>query len=157
MIVLLVLCAAIGFLTGARTFAPIAMVAWASAFGWLDIAGTGLGWLGAAAPAAILTLLAMGELYGDKLPQAGNRTVWFALLGRIVVGALAAAALALGASAPTSAVSGGIAGAVGAAIGTFVTFRARQGLIERQGRIAGALIEDAFVLLGTAAIILAVA
>ena len=157
MILLLALAAAVGFLTGARTFAPVAMIAFAATYGWLDLSGTGLAWLGNVAPTAILILLAMGELYGDKQPQAGDRTVWFAWLGRILVGALAGAVLVLGSAMPASGLAGAVAGAVGAAVGTFVTFRARAGLIERQGPIAGALIEDAFVILGTAAIILAVA
>ena len=165
-IVLLALCAALGFLTGARTFAPVAMVAFAATYGWLDVSGTGLAWLGNVAPTAILILLAMGELYGDKLPDAPNRTVWYALTGRIVIGALAGlvvalhvsrGAMAMGANMWWETVAGAIAGGVGAAIGTFVTFRARAGLIARHGAIPAALIEDAFVILGTAAIILALA
>ncbi|MEN3972285.1 DUF4126 family protein [Sphingomicrobium sp. XHP0235] len=157
MILLLLLAAAVGFLTGARTFVPIAIVAFAATYGWLDLTGTGLGWLGNVAPVAILILLAMGELYGDKQPDAGNRTNRVALVGRIAVGALAGAALALGAQAGASGPAAAVAGGVGAAIGTCLTFRARAGLIERHGRIAGALIEDAFVTLATCCIVWAVA
>ena len=79
--------------TGTRLppFLAIALVAWSAAFGWLDIGGTVIGWLGAPAPAAILTLLALGELYGDKRPEAPNRTISYGLAGRIVTGALAGA------------------------------------------------------------------
>ena len=153
----LLLAAAVGFLTGARTFVPIALLAFAATYGWLDLTGSGLGWLGNVAPVAILILLAMGELYGDKQPDAGNRTNPIALIGRIAVGALAGAALALGAQAGASGPMAAVAGGVGAAIGTFLTFRARAGLIERHGRLVGALIEDAFVILATCCLIWAVA
>ena len=144
----------IGFFNGARAFLAIAMVAWSAAFGWLDIAGTGLGWLGAPAPAAILILLAMGELYGDKRPEAPNRTVSYGLAGRVVLGALSGAALALGAADPASGWAGAGLGALGAAIGTFATLRLRLWLAAKFGKdLPAALLEDAFLIVTIAAII----
>ena len=140
----------VGLLTGARTFAPVALVAWASAFGWLDSAGTWVGWLGTPAAAAVLTLLALGELYGDKQPEAGNRTVWLALVGRMVVGALAGAAVALGADAALSGAMGAGLGAAAAAVGTFITFHFRAFCADRMGKdLPAALLEDALVIGGT--------
>lgn len=142
-----------GFLNGPRTFAPVALVAWSAAFGWLDIAGTGLGWLGAPAPAALLTLLALGELYGDKSTTT-MRTVWFALVGRALLGALVGAAIALGAQDPASGWLGAVLGAIGALVGTYATLPLRLGLGKRLGSdLPAALIEDALVIGGIAAII----
>ena len=144
----------IGFLNGARTFLAIAMVAWSAAFGWLDIGGTALSWLGAPAPAAILTLLALGELYGDKQPSMGNRTRKVALAARVVMGALAGAAVALGASEVASAWAGAALGALGAAVGTFATFRFRAVCADKFGKdLPSALLEDALLIGGIAAII----
>lgn len=144
----------IGFLNGARTFLAIAMVAWSAAFGWLDIGGTGLSWLGAPAPAAILTLLALGELYGDKQPSMGDRTRKAALAARIVMGALAGAALALGASDPASGWAGAGLGGLGAAIGTFATFQFRAICAAKFGKdLPAAMLEDALLIGGIAAVI----
>ncbi|NNC46826.1 MAG: DUF4126 domain-containing protein [Sphingomonas sp.] len=146
----------IGFLNGARTFLAPALVAWSAAFGWLDIAGTGLGWLGAPAPAAILTLLALGELYGDKRPEAPNRTISYGLAGRIVMGALSGAAIAMGAVDPASGWAGAGLGALGAAIGTFATLRARLWLAAKFGKdLPAALAEDALLIAAIALLILA--
>lgn len=146
----------IGFLNGARTFLAPALVAWSAAFGWLDIAGTGLGWLGAPAPAAILTLLALGELYGDKRPEAPNRTISYGLAGRIAMGALSGAAIAMGAVDPASGWAGAGLGALGAAIGTFATLRARLWLAAKFGKdLPAALAEDALLIAAIALLILA--
>ncbi|WP_260482743.1 DUF4126 domain-containing protein [Sphingomicrobium flavum] len=144
----------IGLLTGGRAFLAIALVAWSAAFGWLDAAGTALGWLGAPAPAAILTLLAMGELYGDKQASMGNRTARAPLAARIVLGALAGGLVALGASVTASPWAGAAMGALGAAIGTFATFRLRAWLATRLGRdLRAALIEDALLIAGIVAVV----
>lgn len=144
----------IGFLSGARTFLAPALVAWSAAFGWLDIGGTWLSWLGAPAPAAILTLLAFGELYGDKQPQAPNRTVSYALVGRIVMGALSGTVIALGAADPAMGWAGAAIGALGAAIGTFATLRFRLWLAGKFGKdLPAALLEDALLIAGIAILI----
>lgn len=146
----------IGFLNGARTFLAPALVAWSAAFGWLDIAGTGLGWLGAPAPAAILTLLALGELYGDKRPEAPNRTISYGLVGRIAMGAVTGAAIAMGAVDPASGWAGAALGALGAAIGTFATLRARLWLAGKFGKdLPAALTEDALLIAAIALLIFA--
>ncbi len=137
-----------GVLNGPRTFAAIALVAWSAAFGWLDIAGTGLGWLGAPAPAALLTLLALGELYGDKVTTR-KRTWVPAVIGRSAMGALVGGAIALGASDPASGWLGAALGALGALVGTYATLPLRLSLGKRFGRdLPAALLEDAFVIGG---------
>ncbi|WP_265587192.1 DUF4126 domain-containing protein [Sphingomicrobium arenosum] len=142
-----------GFLNGPRTFAPVALVAWSAAFGWLDIAGTGLGWLGAPAPAALLTLLALGELYGDKVTTR-SRTWVPAVIGRAAMGALVGGAIALGASDPASGWLGAALGATGAVIGTYATLPLRLALAKRFGRdLPAALIEDAIVIAGIVGIV----
>ncbi|MCJ7421430.1 DUF4126 domain-containing protein [Sphingomicrobium astaxanthinifaciens] len=156
-VLVLALALVAGLLNGPRTFAPVALVAWSAAFGWLDVAGTWLGWLGAPAPAALLTLLALGELYGDKVTTR-SRTWLPGMIARAVMGALVGAGIALGASDPAPGGWGALLGALGALVGTPATLPLRLALARRLGRdLPAALIEDAIVIGGIAAIIALVA
>jgi uncharacterized membrane protein len=79
-----------------------------------------------AGPRRVTVLLAaVGELIGDKLPAAMNRTAPPAVAGRVAAGAY------------TGAVIGGAAGsaiaAVSAGAGTFATYRARAWMVDRTG------------------------
>ncbi|MBW0144202.1 DUF4126 family protein [Sphingomicrobium clamense] len=137
--------ALIGFASGSRTFLAIALTAWAVSFGWVDTGVTFFDWLGAPALAAVLTLLAFGELYGDKQPQMGARTRFPALLARLLAGGIAGGALAAGADMAWLGVG---MGAGAALIGTFATYRMRKWLAGRLGRdLPAALFEDALTLL----------
>ena len=97
--------------------------------------------MGYAATPYIWSLLAVGELIADKLPQAPSRKSPPGLIARIVMGALCGAVFGGGA--------GAIAGAAGAVAGTFGGYEARV----RLGRLLGkdlpaALIEDAIAIGG---------
>ena len=133
----------IGVVAGSRTFTPAAAVSWAARLRWLHLSGTPLGFLGALAAPFIFTLLAIGELIVDKLPNTPSRKAPTGFIARIVSGAFCGAALSL---AGGGGASGGlIAGGIGAAVGTlaFSEFRTRLAKAFGGRDLPAALIEDA--------------
>ena len=140
----------IGLVAGLRAMTAPAMISWAAYFGWLDLSGTWLAFLGNVWARLILTLFALAELITDQLPSTPSRTVPVQFVTRIATGAVSGAAV--GASA--GVMTGGLfAGAMGAVIGTLGgrAFRSRLA-----GAFAGdrpaAFIEDA-VAIGAALLI----
>src|SRR5215207_6715822 len=116
MTTVLLLSVLIGVVAGLRSMTAPAAVSWAARAGWLNLASTGLAFLGSAITPWILTALALGELIADKLPTTPSRKAPIGFGARIVTGAFSGAAIA----APGGAlVSGAIARAVGAVIGTY--------------------------------------
>ena len=83
----------IGVVAGLRSLMAPAVIAWAAHLGWLHLQGTSLGFMGSKAAVIIFSLLAIGELIGDKLPRVPKRTATAPLLARIVTGGLSAACL----------------------------------------------------------------
>jgi len=77
---------------------------------------------------AILTALAVLELYADKLPSAPNRTAMPGLFARVVLGSLCGACIAV--AGAHSALSGTVAGFLGSLIGCFGGFQARARLVK---------------------------
>ncbi|QDK82381.1 DUF4126 family protein [Spirosoma sp. KCTC 42546] len=73
-----------------------------------------------------LELMAGGELIGDKLPSAPDRTGQPQLWGRIASGAMCGAALTEADKQPIA--YGAVLGAVGAAVGSFAFFHLRHWL-----------------------------
>jgi uncharacterized membrane protein len=132
----------IGVVAGSRTFTAPAAVSWAARFQWLHLSGTPLGFLGALAAPFILTLLAIGELIIDKLPNTPSRKAPTGFVARIVSGAFCGAALSV---AGAGVFGGLIAGAVGAVVGTlgFSELRARLAMAFGGRDLPAALIEDA--------------
>jgi len=128
----LLFCFAMGFFTGWRSMSGVALVCW----------GIHLGWL-----AVVFSLLAVGELIGDKLPQIPNRTDIGPLIARMVFGGLCGWALAMNGHA---AVAAGVAcGAVGAVVGAFAGFYARRAITRRGVKdFPVALIEDIVAIAG---------
>ena len=62
-------------IAGLRAMTAPAAVSWAARVGWLDLAPTGLAFLGYAFTPWIFTALALGELVTDQLPTTPSRTV----------------------------------------------------------------------------------
>ena len=93
-----------------------------------------------------LELMAGGELIGDKLPNAGDRTAQPQVWGRIVSGALSGAALTEADEQPV--VYGAVLGALGAAAGTFAFFHLRHWLTHEKNvpDTLVALAEDALAI-----------
>ncbi len=70
---LYVLAFLIGVVAGLRALTAPAAVSWAARLGWLHLNNTPLGFLGFAATPYIVSVLALAELIGDKLPKTPSR------------------------------------------------------------------------------------
>jgi len=88
--------------------------------------GSTLQFMTSSKTATTLAILAGGELIGDKLPNAPDRTGWPQISGRLASGALSGAALAQADGHLPE--YGGLAGALGAAVGSFAFFHLRNWL-----------------------------
>ena len=144
----LILSFLIGIIAGLRAMTPLAAISWAGYLGWIDYSGTPMSFLGHIATALILTLVAIGELVTDQLPQTPSRKVPVQFGTRIVIGALAGALL------PGNWIIGLILGAVGAVVGTLVGAELRAGLAKVFDRdLPAALLEDAVAILGALLIV----
>jgi uncharacterized membrane protein len=152
--VLYLLALLMGVIAGLRAMTAPATVSWAAFLGFINLEGTWLAFLGYRFTPWILTVLAIGELIGDKLPTTPSRKVAGAFATRIVPGALCGAAI----GAQGGALLGGaVAGAVGIVIGTLGGAAARARLASAFGKDRpAALLEDAVAILGAALIVGAV-
>jgi|SRR5579862_3004245 len=139
---LLLLCLLIGVVAGLRAMTPLAAVCWGAYLGWLHFAGTSLGFIDHKVTVIIFTLLAIGEIFNDKLPKTPARTAPPALIARVVSGACSAAALAV--STGGGLIAAAIAGIVGALIGTYGGYHIRHALVTKANLpdFAVALVED---------------
>lgn len=131
----------IGVVSGLRAMTAPAAVSWAARLGWLNVAPTGLAFLGYPFTPWILTALALAELVTDQLPTTPSRTVPISFGTRLFTGGLSGAAIG---AASGALFSGLIAGVIGAVIGTLGgrAFRARLATGFGSDRPA-AFIEDA--------------
>ena len=131
----------IGLFAGLRSLTPPAAVAWAVYLGWLTL-GRRLSLIGALPAVIILSLLAIGEIIFDKLPNTPNRTAPPGLMARIVTGGFTGACVSLGGG--KSAFAGAGLGVVGGIVGTFAGYHARARLVKslRQPDFNIALLED---------------
>jgi len=144
----------IGVVAGLRTFTAPAAASWAAHLGWLPLAGTPLAFMGSVWAAGILTLMAFVEFVTDQLPTTPSRTVPMQFGARIVMAAVAGAAI----GAPSGLlIGGGIAGVVGAVIGTYggSAARARLAAAFRKDRPA-AFIEDAVAIVVAILVVLVI-
>jgi uncharacterized membrane protein len=112
---------------GLRSLLAPAAVAWAAHLGWLHLQGTPLGFMGSKIALIIFSLLAIGELIGDKLPKTPKRTAVAPLLARIITGGLCGAGIFV--SASQSLATGAVLGAIGAVIGAFAGYEIRKRLV----------------------------
>jgi uncharacterized membrane protein len=138
----------IGVVAGLRSATPLAAVSWAGYLGWIDFSATQVSFVGHIITALVLTLLAIVELVGDKLPTTPSRKLPMQFGARIVAGAIAGALL------PGNWIIGLILGAVGAAIGTYFGADIRARLAKAFGRdLPAALIEDVVAIVGAILIV----
>lgn len=117
----------IGIVAGLRALLAPAIVAWAAHIGWLNLHGTRLAFMGSTRVVVIFTVIAVGELIGDKLPQTPKRTALPSLLVRILMGGLCGATL--GAAAGKSLLIEALLAAIGALIGAFAGYEIRRRLV----------------------------
>lgn len=128
----------IGLTSGLRALTPLAIVSEAARRGRLDGGGAprllASPWVTAGVGA-----LAAGELAGDKLPSAPDRTIAPGMAARLVTGGLAGAALA----DRRHRYAGAALGAAGAVVGAHLGLRARMWAMRRFGQTSTGLAEDA--------------
>jgi uncharacterized membrane protein len=120
----------LGFATGMRTVTPIAVFCW---FTWFAaIPTTPLTWWTANIfSTAVFTVLALGEYYGDTLPQTPSRTKLPLMLSRVAFACFLGVLIA---SSFVEPLAGGVLfGLIGALAGTYGCHRARITLAKRVG------------------------
>lgn len=120
----------LGALTGLRTMTPMAVLCWFAYLGHLPVQDTWAFWCAKLVTVVVFTVLAAGELVGDKLPKTPDRISAFPLIARVCFGGLVGALAATGLHA--SAVEGIILGSLSALGGAFVGFFIRRLLVEEK-------------------------
>jgi len=139
--------ALIGAVAGARSMTPMASIATARLLahrtpGRLVLLDRPLFKLGSLA-------LGVGELLGDKMKTAPDRTAFFGLLARVISAGIAGAALA-----PRGRETAGAVVAVAAAMPlAYVTLAGRERAMARIGQTRSGLIEDALMVAAGLAIV----
>ena len=143
----------IGVVAGLRALTAPAAISWAAYLGWLDLSGTWLSFMSSIWAVVILTALAIIELVTDQLPSTPSRKVPQQFGARILMGAVAGAAIGVGGGSWTA---GLFAGIVGAIIGTYGGAALRAKLATSFGKDPpAAFIEDAIAIIGAWLIIAA--
>ena len=93
--------------------------------------------------------MGVGELLGDKMKSAPDRTVFLGLLARVMSAGIAGAALA-----PRGREQAGAAVAVAAAVPlAYLTLAGRKQAMKRIGQTRSGLIEDALIVAAGAAVV----
>ena len=138
----------IGLFAGLRSLTPPAAVAWAVHLGWLKLVRP-LSLIGSLPAVIILSVLAIGEVIFDKLPNTPNRTAPPGLIARIVIGGFTGACVSLGGG--RSAFVGAALGVIGGIAGCFAGFQARARIVKslRQPDFNIALVEDLIAIGGS--------
>ena len=137
---------ALGFATGLRTMTPMAVLCWFAYSNHMPIHQSWAFWCTKLVTAVVFTVLAAGELVGDKLPKTPSRISLVPLLARVAFGGLvgAIAATSLHGALP----EGVLLGVVGALAGSFVGYRLRTLLPQHFGcsDLPVAVVEDILTL-----------
>lgn len=139
--------ALIGIVASCRSMTPMASIAAAriagrSTSGRLLLLDRPLFKFGALA-------MGIGELFGDKMKSAPDRTVFLGLSARVASAGIAGAALA-----PRGKEKTGAAVAISAAVPlAYTTLAARKKAIERMGQTKSGLIEDTLIVALGAAVV----
>lgn len=127
----------IGLVSGLRAFTGLLALVWSYALGWLDAASAPFGFIDSWLTRVLVTILALGEYVGDKLPSAPDRTAIPGLLARILLGGFSG--WCLGQGREEFAVYSAVLAAIGAVLGAF-------GGLHLRRRVPGWLgVKDAWV------------
>ena len=139
----------LGFANGLRTMVPMAVGCWFVYKHNLPVPHGWAFWVTYPVTRIVFTVLAVGELIGDKLPNTPNRTAPFPLAARIAFGGLVGALAATGLKG--SIPEGVILGALGAVLGAFFGLHIRRLIVQRTGwpDWPVALAEDAFAIVAS--------
>ena len=138
-----------GLIGGQRAMTPLAAVAVAASRGELPADNGAPKLLAHPLAAAGATLLAVGEMAGDKQPTAPDRVVPIGLAARFVTSAIAGMALAPKGQRWRGAAVGGAT----AVIASYPGWRARCAAMGRWSQARTGFVEDAAVLAGAVAIV----
>lgn len=139
----------IGLVAGQRAMTPLALLSGAAQRGTLPQGGSAAALLAHPLVALGTSALAAGEMAGDKMRSAPDRTVPAGLIARSLTAALAGALLA-----PRGRQGEGAALAVAAAIGaSYLGLALRRRAMARYGQSPSGFVEDAIVLASGAAIV----
>jgi uncharacterized membrane protein len=114
---------ALGFATGLRTMTPMAVLCWFAYLHHMPIHESWAFWAAKLVTAAVFTVLAAGELVGDKLPMTPSRITIGPLLARVGFGSLVGAIAATSLRGPV--VEGVLLGLIGALAGSFIGYHLR--------------------------------
>jgi len=138
----------LGFLSGLRAFTPIALVSWLAVWGWMPLAGSPFWFVGSEIFAIAISILAVLELIGDKLPKTPARTQLMPLIARFVTGGVSAGAACFSAGWPW--LVGLLLGPIGGLIGAFSGYHVRRTITQRLKipDLIVALIEDFVTIAG---------
>lgn len=136
----------LGTVTGLRTMMPMAVLCWFAYLHHLPVRGTWAFWTAHPVTVIVFTLLAAGELVGDKLPKTPDRTSPGPLMARLIFAGLVGAIVAAGLRG--SGTEGVILAVVGAGVGAFGGYLVRRELVEWLGCKDWyvAVVEDALAL-----------
>jgi len=115
----------LGFVTGLRSMTPIALLNWTNRIG-VDTDSTIDKLLDAPASRVVSSMLAVGELVGDKLPVTPSRLDVVPFLGRIAIGAIAGATICQ--RSRLSPAIGAALGATAASVGSVAGYYGRKSL-----------------------------
>ena len=126
----LLLALLIGVAAGLRTFTAPAVVAWAAFLHWINLSGTWASWMGHWATVAVLTVLAVIELFSDQMESMPSRKTAPQFLARLATGAFAGAVLGTTWGYKWSSLG---AAMIGAVIGTIGGYEARTRLVAANG------------------------
>jgi uncharacterized membrane protein len=119
----------IGVVAGLRSLLAPAAVAWAARLGWLHLQGTFVGFMESTVALVVFSLIALGELVADLLPQTPKRTDLAPLLARVLSGGFCGACLCVAAN--KSLTIGAALGAAGGVIGAFAGYEIRRRLVSK--------------------------
>lgn len=120
----------IGVVSGLRSMAAPAAVSWAVQLGYLSIGDIWLAFLGFRWTRWILSIAALGELIGDKLPSTPSRKALVPFVARILSGGLCGGAIG---ATLGNLYLGMVFGVAGAVAGTLGGYAARIGLVRALG------------------------
>jgi len=130
----------LGVTAGLRAITPLAALAWGAWLGWINLSGTWAAFAGNIVVVVILTILAVGELVTDQLPNTPSRKVPQQFVARIVTGGVSGLVLGLPSGNWLVCL---VLGVVGAVIGTLGGYEARRALAASFGRdLPAGLLED---------------
>jgi uncharacterized membrane protein len=130
----------LGIVSGLRAMTSPAVTSWAARMGLLAVTGTPMAFIGFKYTPIIFTVIAIGELINDKLPNTPSRKVPPQFIGRVLSGCLVGATVGAAAGSLTA---GLLAGALGAVVGTLGGAATRRRLATAFGKdLPVALLED---------------